>query len=1673
MLLSGPEMDGRIQTRYEIRELLGKGGMGAVYKAFDLLMKREVAIKTILDVQNREALDLFYKEWAVLAKIVHPNIVEIYDIGEMEHEGKPRPYFVMPLLPGKSLEDLIQESSHRLTPERSIDIICQACRGLHVAHESGLVHRDIKPSNLFVMVDDSVKIIDFGIAHLADTQSVTGLKGTLAYMAPEQLLMKPPTPASDIFSLGVVAYQTVTRRRPFTGATEAELARAIVQWNPIPALEINPALNPAISQVIHKAMAKQPWHRFATAREFGEALQQALHNEPLACFDPAKVQPRIERATRSLQQGDSRFASEVLNELEAEGYTDPQITQLRRQIDHAVRHATVRQLLEGARRCLQENEFPLALRKVQEALELDPEDADALSLKNRVEKERRERKADEWLQLARQHVDNCAFGQARLALKNLLELKPTDSQALQLGAEVDRREQEFVRSQKEMSDLHNAALADWQKGQVSSALVKLEKLLELQSRVRTPDSRQTSSYQTLYEEVRTEHDKIKNAFETARAHFAADRLSEAMEVCDQYLAKYPGHALFQALRYDAEERQRQKLSAFIAETDRKVEKEPDLDRRFSILEEALRTYPGEPHFEPALRLVRDKRELVKSIVARAEFYEERGQFGEAVDQWKILQTVHSQYPGLDVEIERLMKRRDQQSRLEAKAAWVKQIDQYLESADYGRAIDLAGHAVSEFPDDAELNELLDLARKGFERAAVAQSLLEQGRELCAKGQFVEGVEALRKARSLDERNSVIRAVLFDSLLQQARSLLDSDWRAAEALVQQILELDPDHVAARSMRTLVSDRKRDEAVSQCTAQVRRLQASGELESCRTLVEQTLATYPDDSRLQQIQAALVRAAQETKRNQVKRHDCDELKRLVQHLEARPGLTPAQTDILLRRVGTVAAEYPDDQEIQDLAASLEKILSENYSATLTRSGPVTASESPVTLAAAPPPSAPVPPAPELPARTALSSDEVPTAELEARAPVKAPPLPVRPPSAKPWPRVQFTELYRQLSLRLAPLARNRTALLGIIGFLGFVLLVMLSVLTVRLAHRRGPATPPAVSVNLHTTPPGARLSIDDQPRGTSNLTLDISPGTHRLKAELDGYQTAVWEFAAKPGLTENLVLKPLPPVLRLLTDLETGSILLDDQPAGTLENGEFTLNEIPPGPHVLKVSGKPGEATVAFEVRPAEVPVLTRAVEARELAAVVAASYGGALRVQTTIQSKVLLDGKEAETAGQGSLEWRGIGSGLHELAAGQEASPHKMVLEIGAAPAVTVFLKTDRNAGTLVVNVGEDGATVFLNGKPMTRLTQKGRLRLSNLPTVAFSVRVAKDGFEPVPEQRVEIRKGEETRLDFQLRAIPQVATLQLEGATAGAEVLVDGLPAGEVQGDGTLTAKIPLGDHTVEIRKSGFLPKRIQKTFAAGQVLRFSGAEAALQPANGTLRVTLATPGATMTIRREGEAPSQARRISEGSLSLPEGNYIVTATAPRFEDFSVEVAVSAGAVRTVEVRLRPRREEKGPAPQPTGFDAWADPLGWTHDGDWLVRQGGNIVPFRMKSAAGRLSFSVILRKGKRLRWVLNRQDDRNYALFEMDKKNFYRSRVVNGKATELAKVPHGGGDSGPWTILVEVSSQSIVHSIRKGDAWQPLDTWSETARDLAAGAFGFLIPGRDEIGLANFSFQPKQ
>ena len=853
----------QVNERYDIKEpAIGRGGMGVVYKAYDNKTRRFVALKTISGEVDAAALELFEREWNVLARLSHPNIVDILDTGEYPENGHRKPFFVMPLLPGSTLDRLIKTSNQRLTVERTVEILCQACRGLQAAHEQGLVHRDIKPSNIFVMDDDTVKIIDFGVVHLADARTITGLKGTPHYMSPEQVDGKPANALSDIFSLSVVTYEALTGRKPFVSRNDAELFDAIRTYIPPAASELNPAVNHLISRTVHKGMAKQPWHRFSSAKEFADILQRALRNEPIERFERSKIQPRIERVKKAYAEGDYQFATEILTELESEGHMDPEMSILRLQLDQAVRTKTIRQLLDSARTRMEEDEYPLALQKIQDVLNLDPNNVDATALRRQIEKQRGAKQIENWFRLVAQHLDNQDYPQARQGLEEILKIDTANTRARELLSGLERSEQELSKIREEQQKLYDAAVASYRNGEISTALSNLERLMQMKRSIVKPTDRD-AQYLSLYNQIRSEREAAHSAYAEGRKCLADRNFGKTLEICDDYLSKHPGDPLFQALKLEAVEIQRQEQSAAIAEISRRVEAEPDLDKKYNIIKQAVERYPTESQFQSQLKLVKDRRELVNSIVARAQQYEERGQLNDSAGQWDILRNIYPAYPGLDVDVQRLARRREEQVTEEAKARWVERIDRHINAGEYSKAREAVRQAVAEFPNDQELRGLDSLAEHALKRSEEAAALLAQGQQLIEAGHFESGIELLRKAERLDDRSAAARASLIGALLQRARDAMGTDWRTAEPLVKEVLDLEPADPVARSLTSLIADYKRQEAVSQLLLEARTLQGTGDIEGALAKAERGLQTFPNESRLLQLQHTLRGAIGENRR------------------------------------------------------------------------------------------------------------------------------------------------------------------------------------------------------------------------------------------------------------------------------------------------------------------------------------------------------------------------------------------------------------------------------------------------------------------------------------------------------------------------------------------------------------------------------------------------------------------------------------------------------------------------------------------------------------------------------------------------------------------------------------------------------------------------------------------
>jgi serine/threonine-protein kinase len=267
--------DQTIAGRYELGDRLGYGGMSTVQLAFDRRLEREVAVKLLAEhlAEDPAFVARFRREALAAARLVHPNIVQVFDFGLDEPSG--RHFIVMEYIRGQSGAEILRDRGH-IPVEEALAVIGHACRGLDYAHKHGVVHRDVKPGNLLRSDDGLVKLADFGIAKaLSDESQITqagSVLGTAAYLAPEQAHGEEAGPRTDLYSLGVVAYQLMSGRLPYEANSLTELA--LMQQREAPPLlhELEPSVPPQLAAAVDRALALDPADRYETADEMRAAL---------------------------------------------------------------------------------------------------------------------------------------------------------------------------------------------------------------------------------------------------------------------------------------------------------------------------------------------------------------------------------------------------------------------------------------------------------------------------------------------------------------------------------------------------------------------------------------------------------------------------------------------------------------------------------------------------------------------------------------------------------------------------------------------------------------------------------------------------------------------------------------------------------------------------------------------------------------------------------------------------------------------------------------------------------------------------------------------------------------------------------------------------------------------------------------------------------------------------------------------------------------------------------------------------------------------------------------------------------------------------------------------------------------------------------------------------------
>jgi serine/threonine-protein kinase len=1464
--------------------------MGIVYRARDVVINADIALKTLSDTTDPTALRMFREECDKLAKIIHPNVVEIRDAGEIEERGARKPYMVMPFLRGKTLDRVLLDSPGGLPLERAIEILVQASRGLNATHEAGLIHRDIKPSNIFVLDDDSVKLIDFGVAHYAENLLTLTRKGTLMYMAPEQITMEGTSPLSDIFSLGVVAYETLTGRRPFEGRTENDLIDSIVHRNPPAASSFNSQLNSAIDQTLQKALAKLPKHRFQSAREFGDTLRKAVLNQRIAMFDPARIEQRIEQARASIERGDLDVAGGIIQQLELQGWLDERIELAKREFQRLRNEQVLRSLLATARSQMAEQEYVPAAESVDAALQLESQNAEANCLRHEIERTIAKMGVAERLSTARELADARHFEDANEAVEQALEICPNDPAALQLRRNIQREKQEYGAVLNEKSLAIQRAEQAMERCDPERASEAIQRAIDL-DRQAPASVEGASDLESLSTRIFSASQDAVKSLERSRQLCRSGDLNGALACCNEALGRLPEHTGLRALQLDIHEKQTSATADLMAAMQHEIQAEPDLDRRIELLKSASERFSQIHHFASNYRVAREKRGFAESLAAKARRAEQEHRPGDALEAFHLVRSIHPAYPGLDVEIERLEQSEELQTDPEQREHFVRQIRSAMAAREFAGALHLI-NKMSAFAvgRDTALGELLATAEKGAEDERLAGDLLERSAQLELQCRYDDALCALDQASALGVRDREIAAARHHVLVEQARSLLPADWRQAQTLLKRAAASTSSNDSSRRVLRVLEARERRERLSEATDRIRQLERTHDFDGALHAAEQALAEDPENPDLAQTAARL------------KRHG----NRAIQ----AAGQPSSASDTPARAL---------------LWAAWEKA-----SALAHRSRP---SFSPVRPQGVP---------------SSAARDE--DAHGGGIAFAERTPSNTTSP-ATPHPAVPR----RALALRPRGLNGLPLIILGGAMALGLVLALLLArrqVAPVHAVPHQAAAAPPRstspASVPLHLDPADAQVTVDGSSVALRNGALAIQPGTHLLEARAPGYQpfSRSIEVAARDNTGINIVLLPiaLPPTIHIETDLEAGSVLMDDKRAGVLDGGQF-YQDAPEGSHTIAVLA-PSGGRYSFSFTLGHDPIWS--IDAPKSTAygtpvLAALSSSGARIICGRSGLAFELDGGQASPCTATGKSLPPLSSGHHTLTLLERSRTIAVhALEYQGTPVLAALVTTGAQFGGLAIQGTEETFDVSINGYTFKRPAKGGHWRRLLKPG-NYSIIVSKSGFNANPSTvSVSVAPGVDTVEQISFMQLPERAHLRLQ-SQAGTEVSVNGKPAGVVPEGGILDLpQLPAGAVDLHLRHKGFADVDKTMTLAKGENQR----TISLQELRAKISWTVDPPNALVTYSATGE--SLRHPVNGNTVELPAGTYNFEASTPGHQAATSVITVAPGETKTLSLKLAAAN------PVVRNVDNWP---GWDTRGGWLVRERPGSLLQTLPEHASKVTFTA--------------------------------------------------------------------------------------------------------------------
>ncbi|MBV9622548.1 MAG: protein kinase [Acidobacteria bacterium] len=730
--------------KYEVIEIIGRGGMGLVYRAYDRQLDRKVAIKTITEgfVEDQEMLARFYREATKTAALMHPNIVIVYDVGEQEGF----PYIVMEYLPGEPLDKLIR-AQQPLPLEVKLRILEQVCNALGYAHHNEVIHRDVKPGNVIVHIrersrtqgqDDVVaKLLDFGIASTCVDGQLTGtgrVIGTLPYMAPERLRCRAFDGRSDIFSAGILLFQVLTGSLPFSGDDYGVMQQLLNEKHPLLGDFIHD-YPPALDAILDKALAKDPSDRFASAEEMAEELS-ALRSE-LKRGQLAELFRQAQELVHNQQLAEARDGLQQILKIDSQyARARELLAYVQQSLAKQQRAEQLRQLRSQAEELIKQKRFADAITGLQETLRLDPSNAElSQMLQSAQEKKRVREQLDNYLRQADRAREKGDLKNAHLVMAKALEIDQDDSRVRAVFAALTRQVEELERQVK-----------------------------------------------------------VKRLVESARAEIDAHRFTAALDILNEAERIDPSNpsiiALLRTASLGREQGERHRILEQIQTEVAVATTVQELLNAAKLVDEALQRFPTEP------MLLKFKVQLAGTI-KKAEV---RKHIDEVIQRCRALLEV-SPRDALDILTEELRKypaddrllsmqssvetHLSHWTREKARAGHLASAHKALERGEYSEAIRLLQNCQAEGVFSEEIKDLLDFASREAERQKrqqQRQKLLQDAQELMKKGEYDAAVKLLAP-ESVTDDDPAVRALIEKAARSRNALLAKTD-----AIVTQLGQL---------------------------------------------------------------------------------------------------------------------------------------------------------------------------------------------------------------------------------------------------------------------------------------------------------------------------------------------------------------------------------------------------------------------------------------------------------------------------------------------------------------------------------------------------------------------------------------------------------------------------------------------------------------------------------------------------------------------------------------------------------------------------------------------------------------------------------------------------------------------------------------------------------------------